>query len=145
MALLWTTVDDVKDRWIGEGSVPATDEQIARLLEDAEDTVSGEFPDLNDRIDGGEIPPTRVAKVIARMVIRHIRNPEGVRSTQSTTGPFSEHVTFGGDAPGTIYLTDEDRAELAPRGVGRAFTIDPTPASVRGTYTWLTPDTWTTP
>lgn len=137
MALLWTSIDDVKTRWLG-GDVPATDAQLATLLEDAEDTILGEFTDLDERITTG-LPIRRVRKVAARMVMRHLRNPSGVRTTQQGAGPFQESTTYGGDEPGALYLTDEDRAELGGHGSrGGAFTIDTTPPL----YSVAPPDVW---
>src|SRR5690554_2311385 len=125
--MAWATPHDVRDRWLGPGSIPASDEQLATLIGDAEDTILRAFPDIQQRIDNNDLPLPRVVKVVCRMVIRHIRNPEGVRSTQQGAGPFQVTRTFGGDEPGALYLSDQDMAELAPGRRGRAFTIDTTP------------------
>lgn len=131
MALLWTEVSDVRERWLGVTPLEATDAQISTLLEDAEDTILREFPDIEDRMTDPDnpLPARTVVKVAARMVIRHIRNPEGVRTTQETAGVFSESRTSGGTEPGAMYLTDDERNELAPVRKGKAFSIDQTPAS----------------
>ncbi|WP_036959197.1 hypothetical protein [Promicromonospora kroppenstedtii] len=128
MALIWTEPADVTDRWLGS-DIPATDEQLTRLLEDAEDTILREFPDLPERLaaDPPAVPLLRVQKVAARMVIRLLRNPEGYRQVQEGAGAFTEGRTFGGSQPGEMYLTDEDRADLGNTREGRAFTIDQTP------------------
>lgn len=137
MALTWTEPSDVRDRWLGEVALTATDAQISTLLEDAEDTVLREFPDMAERIaradgsdtsDGPATPLRRVKKVIARMVIRHLRNPEGIRQTQEGAGPFQRSLTYGGEEPGAIYLTEDDRADLGGHRSGGAFTIDTIPA-----------------
>lgn len=125
MALVYTAYADVESRWVG-GDVPATVAQVETLLEDAEDTILGEFPDLTERIEAG-LPPRRVKKVAARMVIRLLRNPEGTRSQMDVAGPFTTNKVFGGEEPGGLYMTDEDRAELGGHKVGGAFTIDTTP------------------
>lgn len=138
----WATPQDVRDRWLG-GTLDATDEQLTTLIGDAEDTILGEFPDLPDRIDAdpsvdGAIPLLRVKKVVARVVMRHVRNPSGERSRMEVSGPFTQNVMFGGDAPGSLYLTDEDRAELAGNRAsgGGAFTIDQTPTPSTAQH-WL--------
>lgn len=123
----WATPQDVRDRWLGPGSIPVSDEQLETLIGDAEDTILRVFPDIQQRIDNNDLPLDRVVKVVCRMVIRHIRNPEGIRSTQEGAGPFQKSRTFGGDEPGSMYLTTQDFDELAPGGRGRAFTIDTTP------------------
>lgn len=135
--MAWAVAQDVLDRWIG--SAPdASEAQINTLIDDVEDTILGEFPDIQQRIDDYATPPTppnpraipeaRVVKVVSRVVIRHLRNPEGRRSTQKGAGPFQEGVTFGGDEPGSLCLLDEDRDELGGSGGGqRAFTVDTMP------------------
>lgn len=137
----WAVPSDVRDRWIG-GSLDATDGQLATLIADAEDTILSEFPDLPDRIDSTDpattIPLLRVKKVVARVVMRHLRNPEGLRSTQEGAGPYQRSTTYGGNEPGSLYLTDEDRAELGGALTGAAFTIDQSPpATVTGPDGWL--------
>ena len=127
--MAWTTPQDVKDRWL-LGDFPVLDQQLAVLIGDAEDTVGSEFADIDARILAGTLPVARVQKVVARMVIRHIRNPEGIRQVSETTGPFTGSRTYGGAEPGAMYLTDEDRAELSGVKTGqRAFTIDTIPSA----------------
>jgi hypothetical protein len=125
-SLLWTTPDDVHERWLGDATLSASDATLTTLLADVEDTVVSEFPDLLDRVAAG-FPVLRVRKVIARVVIRHLQNPEGVRSTQDGAGPFQHATTYGGNEPGSLSLTDADRAELSDGVRGGAFTIDMTP------------------
>lgn len=149
MALLWTEPADVRGRWVGDDPFPfptGDDTTLGVLLEDAEDTVLREFPDLPARVyDEGDTVPTtspiplrRVKKVIARVVIRHLRNPAGQRSRMDVSGPYTQNVMFGGDEPGSMHLTDEDRAELGGTEPGQAFTIDTTPTIVPSSpSTWL--------
>lgn len=126
MALLWTSPADVRDRWISDAVLDATDVQLATLLGDVEDTILAEFPDLPDRVASG-LPLLRVRKVAARVVIRHLQNPDGVRSSEEGAGPFQHGTTYGGAEPGSLSLTDDDRAELADGVVSGAFTIDTSP------------------
>lgn len=148
MADPWTLPADVTGRWVGDNPVPADETQLAVLIADAEDTVLREFPDMQARIEraagtdtseGVKVPLVRVKKVVSRMVIRHLRNPEGTRTRMEIGGPFTENVTFGGDDPGAMYLTDEDVKDLGGGGANAAFTIDNTPAAVivSGPQGWL--------
>jgi hypothetical protein len=124
---MFATVDDVKSRWL-TGAVPATDAQLVTLIADAEDIILGEFLTIEADLMSGVVPATRVVRVVARMIHRVLRNPEGVRSTQETTGPFSGSTTYGGDNPGELYLTDDDRRDIGGRKArGRAFTISTIP------------------
>ena len=142
---MWATVDDVKTRYIG-GDLPASDAEIQVLVDDAEDIVLREIPDIVDLVASGEIPEARVRRVVAKMVIRVLRNPDGYRSTNLTSGPFSQGYTWAGDNPGELTLTDEDKDELRP-GIGgqRAFTVDmmPDTAGSEGPWRWGIDSTWT--
>lgn len=126
---LWVQIDDVKERWV-VGEIPASDAQIETKIDDAEDIVLTQFPDIQARIDSGKVRLGTVVRVVAGMVVRFFRNPEGLRATGTTTGPFSETntVTYGGDEPGELYLTDRDIQDLLGRRSGKAFTVSTVPA-----------------
>lgn len=134
----WAITTDVTGRWIG-ADVPTDLVLISQLIDDAEMLVVAEFPDMAERVVDDPSMIGRVRMVVARMVIRAMRNPSGVRQMQETTGPFSGSVTFGGDAPGALVLSDEDRDLLAGRAGGRprAFTINTTPEPVDLDPPWL--------
>ncbi|HMG44990.1 MAG TPA: hypothetical protein VK611_26895 [Acidimicrobiales bacterium] len=133
--MAYTPTSAVTDRWIGEGTVPA-DDVIATIIDDAEDTILAAIPDLQARLDDGRIPLARLQKVVARMVIRHFKNPEGYRQMQETTGPFTRGFTHGGDEPGSVFLTSAERRELLGGREGRAFQIDTVPAGAPFRRTW---------
>ncbi|WGW12748.1 Gp19/Gp15/Gp42 family protein [Saxibacter everestensis] len=125
--MAWAEPGDVKARWIGGDPLPVTDQQLTTLIEDAEDVILGEFPTMNTLVPD-TVPKNRVVRVIARMVIRVIRNPEGIRQVQETTGPYSQSETYGGDNPGELYLTDADRRDLSGRKTaGKAYTVSTVP------------------
>lgn len=125
-----TSPEDVRDRWLGDEQIP-DDAVLDVHIVDAEDTVRSAIPDLDQRITDDRIPLERLVKIVSRMVIRHLQNPLGIRQKQETTGPFTGTVTYGGDEPGTIYLTPAERRELLGRSGQRAFTVDTMPARRR--------------
>lgn len=122
---MWATTNDVADRWIGSDPMPDV-ATIGVVIDDAEDTIGREYTDVQVRIDAGTLPLARVVKVVCRMAIRHLRNPSGVRSVSQGAGSFQQSTTFGGNEPGVLALTDEDRADLSSPSVSRsrAFVID---------------------
>lgn len=123
----WATAEDVRDRWLA-GPLSVEDDKIDILVEDIEDFLTGEFKDLDDRIEDGRLSEKRLKRVIVRIAIRVLRNPSGYRQVTSGTGPFTGSATYGGDQPGEIYVTEEDRKDLIGRGKGRAipaFSIFP--------------------
>lgn len=129
----WATVEDVQNAWIGdELDVPVA--VINTWLARAERRLEREIPTLKTRLDAGteEGLAQRMADAAAEMVETKLRNPEGYRQIQETTGPMSASGTFSGDTPGGMKITDEMRRSLAPPGVtGGAFEVDllpPAPA-----------------
>lgn len=128
---MWATVQDIQDRWL-TGELPATDHQIQVLIDDAEDKILTEFPKTPDNVLAGVLREGTVKRVVARMVNRVLRNPEGYRTTQMSTGPFSESTTHGGDNPGEVYLTDDDRRDLSgERARRKAYTVSTIPQGWR--------------
>lgn len=122
----WTTPDDVIDAWIGEDA-PSDKPLIATWIGKAERQIRFRVPGIQARIDEDEVDlGENVIDVVTSMVQRVFRNPEGVRTRQTSTGPYSDSVTMGGDQPGSLWLTDEELALLAPnRSLGqRAFSVD---------------------
>lgn len=131
---MWLDSVELFNDWIGDDLPPVTDETVERWISKAERLLRREFPTLQDRIDTDDTGDLldNVKDVISAMVTRVLRNPDGRRSTQKGAGPFTESITFGGDTPGVLFLTSEERAVLADvsdAGHGRAFTI-----SMGGTY-----------
>lgn len=132
--MAWTTAKDVKDSWIGEGA-PTDDAKILSWVGKAEREIKFRVPSIQARIDAeaAEIPARtdllETAKdVVVAMVTRVFRNPEGIRQTNLTTGPYTTSKTYGGDVPGGLGLTDDELAKLQGAR-GGAFTIDLIPAT----------------
>ena len=132
----WTTPSDVAAAWIGDG-VPTDVALLQVWIDKAEREIKYRVPDILDRIaaEAAETPPrtdlVTVGKdVTIAMVTRVFRNPEGIRQENTTTGPFSESRTFGGDTPGGLSITDDEVKKLAGKR-GGAFEIDLGPSRWR--------------
>lgn len=139
---VWATIDDVLGRWIGDDA-PCDAASLEAWITDAETLILAEYPDIQDRIDDETLSLDRVRLVVARMVTRVFRNPTGTRQHQETTGPFSGSITYGGDDPGGLWLTAEERAllgVLVGSGGQQAFTISTLNLPLPGW--WTGPDTW---
>ncbi|WP_030143875.1 hypothetical protein [Mycetocola saprophilus] len=128
---MWATVEDVKRRWLLAEAIPATDDQIEGLIEEAEDTILGRFPDLPSRVPK-PIPLRRVQKITVALVIETLKNPSGTRQANTTTGPFTDSVTYGGANPGAMILTNDQIKELSGSRTGAAFTVNTIPVG----YPW---------
>ena len=124
----WTIPSDVTDAWIGEGA-PTDTVKIQSWLDKAEREIRFRVPDIMARIaaEAAEDPARtellETAKdVTVAMVVRVFRNPEGIRQTNLTTGPYTTSKTYGGDVPGGLGLTDDELAKLQGAR-GGAFSV----------------------
>lgn len=124
----WTSPADVTGAWIGEGA-PSDNAKIQGWIDRAEREIKYRVSDIQVRIDaeGAEAPPRtdllETAKdVVVAMVTRVFRNPEGIRQTNVTTGPYTASKTYGGNTPGGLGLTDDELAKLQGAR-GGAFSI----------------------
>jgi hypothetical protein len=130
----WTKATDVTDAWIGEGA-PDDTAKIESWIGRAEREIKFRVPDIQARIDAEAAEtPSRTdlqdmaVDVVVAMVTRVFRNPEGIRQTNTTTGPFTESKTYGGNTPGGLGLSDDEVAKLQGQR-GGAFTISMIPTS----------------
>lgn len=121
-----TSVEDIEARWVS-GAFAFDTDVVSSLIDDAEDLISGFLDVSTEQELLDRVPRKRVVRVVARMVTRALRNPEGYRSLSEGTGPFSTSRMFGGDNPGEVELTPADKDSLTGAGrTGVAFTVFPT-------------------
>lgn len=121
----WTNPQDVLDRWVGSGA-PVDEDLVQALINDAEAIILSEFPRIQERISSGRLPLNAVLFVVSKQVSRVLRNPEGLTYWQQTTGPFGQARNYG-SAGQDIWLTADEKAMLAPKKSGKAFSIDLAP------------------
>lgn len=126
----WTVPNDVTDSWVGENA-PTDAGRLQIWIDRAERMVRRRVPDLQARIDSeaDATPPVtdllETAKdIVVAMVTEVFKNPDGKRSTSSSTGPFGDNVTFAGDNPGKLALTSDQEDQLSGSRKGEAFTVD---------------------
>jgi hypothetical protein len=129
----WTTAAEVVAAWIGDDA-PTDLVKVDIWVGRAERLVRATIPGIADRIAADPVVEPdlldNVKDVVTSMVQRVFRNPEGVRTRQESTGPFSGSVTLGGDQPGELWLTGDEKARLSLAGSGGgAFSIDMIPTT----------------
>lgn len=142
--MAWATSEDVLDAWIGDGA-PTDLAKVDTWIGMAERLIRREVPDLHGRLDAEAelVPPVTdlldtVRDIVISMVTRVFKNPDGKRSIQSASGPLSESITFGGDNPGGLFLSDDERkALLGGRSGQRAFMVDMIPSTSPYSEYWL--------
>lgn len=127
----WASADDVIDSWIG-ADAPSDADLVRIWIDRAERLLMKKIPNLAVRIDPvlPDVPEPGLLEsavdVVSSMVQRVFRNPQGTRQRQETTGPFTESVTYGGDQPGSLWVTDDELQMLSGLSTGRhtAFSVD---------------------
>lgn len=126
----WTMPRDVINSWVG-ANVPTDEDKLQVWIDRAERLIRKRVPDLQVRLDvEAEIAPPEpdllntTKDVVVGMVTEVFKNPDGMRSLQTTTGPFTNSTTFGGDNPGKLTLSTADENMLSGVRPGEAFTVD---------------------
>lgn len=139
----WTTAAEVVAAWIGDDA-PTDLAKVDLWVGRAERLIRSRIPGIADRVaEDPVVEPDlldNVKDVVTSMVARVFRNPEGVRTRQESTGPFSGSVTLGGDQPGELWITDDEKVRLSLSGSSRgAFTIDMVPATSPFSSAYVSP------
>jgi len=142
--MAWTAAAEVVAAWIGDDA-PADTAKVDVWVGKAERLLRSKIPGLTERLAVWPVSEPdllgNVKDVVTAMVQRVFRNPEGVRQRQEGSGPFTGSVTYGGDLPGALWVTDEEIASLTLASrKRRAFTIDMIPVGSPYSNTPLTPD-----
>lgn len=142
--MAWTTAAEVVAAWIGDDA-PTDTAKVNVWVGKAERLLRAKVPGLTERL--AVLPVVEldllgnVQDVVTAMVQRVFRNPEGVRQRQEGSGPFTGSVTFGGDQPGVLWVTEAELSMLAAASSSRgAFTIDMIPAGSMFSTVDLVPD-----
>ena len=140
----WTSAVEVVAAWIGDDA-PTDLAKVDLWIGRAERLLRSRVSGLAPRVAADPLVEPdlldNVKDVVTSMVQRVFRNPEGVRTRQETTGPFSGSVTLGGDQPGELWITDDELARLSLAGSNRgAFTIDTIPVTSPYSPHYVWPD-----
>lgn len=139
--MAWTTATDVIAAWIGDDA-PDDLSKVAVWIDKAERLLRVEVPDMQGRLDGALEPDllSNIQDVVTAMVQRVFRNPEGIRQRQEGSGPFSGSVTYGGDQPGALWVTDAELKSIAGAGLSQgAFSVDLIPSSSPFSAAYVSP------
>ena len=131
--MAWTTASEVTAAWIG-GDAPSDTALVGVWVDKAERLLRAKVSGLDARVAADpEVEPDllgNVKDVVTAMVQRVFRNPEGIRTRQESTGPFGGSVTYGGDQPGSLWVTDAELSMISAAGTNRgAFTVDTIPVT----------------
>lgn len=101
----WEHVSAVRGSSVSGDELPTVD----LLLDAASALVRRRVPTIDDRLASGDLDASLVAVVVANVVVRAMRNPEGVK--QHTAGSVS--FTYDDVSSTRLTLRPEEVAQLA--------------------------------
>ena len=111
---------DIAARWR-----PLTDaEGVAALafVGAATRLIRATLPTLQQRVDAGLVDPELVDDIIISMVLRVLKNPDGIRQESESIDDFTHSWTVdSAQSTGGLYLTLDERSLLLPRQTSRLF------------------------
>jgi Phage protein Gp19/Gp15/Gp42 len=105
---VYVTVADIELEW--NQQIPAEHEAHINWLIDKAEAVLATIPGLAARILAGTVTTQQLKFVLAAMVVRVLRNPEGKRS--ETAGDYSYELASGSSGQTGMFLTAEERRLL---------------------------------
>lgn len=116
----YATTADVAARWRPLSAAEST--VAAALLADASAILRARAPSIDDRLTEATLDPALPRSVAVQMVLRVLRNPDGLVSEQID----DYGIRRADSAAGSLTVTDDELALLteAP-GSGAAFTVYP--------------------
>jgi hypothetical protein len=109
---VYAVVADVELEW--NRDVPAEAEPHVNWLIDKAEAVLDTIPGLAARITAGTTTASQLKYVVAAMVVRVLRNPEGKRS--ETAGDYSYELATGPSGESGMSLTAAERRLLGVSG-----------------------------
>lgn len=103
------TVTDLQARW--RPLTTAEQDVAGVLLDDAWAVLLTAVPDLQARLDSGALSPALVKSVVAGMVLRVLRNPDGLLT--ETVDDYT-YRRDSATSTGALYVADTELGLLAP-------------------------------
>jgi hypothetical protein len=114
----FAAIGDVEAQY---GSMTAAERSLAGwLLRAASNIIRSRRPEVDHLISTHRLSGDMVALAVTNMVLRVMRNPQGLRS--ETVGPFSRSYDTS-VAAGLLVLSADEEALLTPTGTGLAPTV----------------------
>jgi len=112
------TTSDIEERYRPLTAAETTNAQA--YLEDAWWLLTGRLPSLEANITAGTVSTGNVVRVVANMVIRVLRNPDGKSEEQIDDYRYRRDALV---SSGALTVTGDELADLTPAAVRRANSI----------------------
>lgn len=117
---VYTTVMDVEHEW-NRTVTDADSAHVVRQIDKAERMVIRAIPGLAARITAGTTTIADVRFVVASMVVRVLRNPDGKQA--ETAGDYSYQLSTAATRS-TMYLSAEEKAILRGPALPNTVQLD---------------------
>lgn len=103
------TVDKLKERYEGDLTVRFSDTYLQVKIEDAEELIAGDHPTVAGRLASGVLSQNNYQRIVAAIVFRVIRNPDGLTSESEGGVSVGRNLNV---ASGDMWITDKEIATL---------------------------------
>lgn len=112
---LFASVVDIAERWRPLSS--SEEVRADALITDASDMIRVRWPDVDDRLESGDLRIATLVRIVAGMVKRAmtVGDLTGVSQQSQSAGPFSVNATYA-NPDANLYLTKDDITLLDGRG-----------------------------
>ena len=103
-------IADIEARW---RPLSAAEQDVAQsFIDDAWAVVLSQVPGVETRMTAETLSVDLVVKVVSAMVLRILKNPDGLRQWSVDDASFTRDQAL---SAGLLYLADSERIELMPR------------------------------
>lgn len=110
---LSVTAQDIESEW--RPLTPAEAQTLAGKSTAAWTRIVALVPGIEDNIDAGLVSQDTVKSVMASMIVRVLKNPDSVRTVQSSIDDYNGSRTLDNTvSSGELYLTDFEIGLLTP-------------------------------
>ena len=103
------TISDIEARWRPLNAQQTTNAEA--YLDDAWSMLLGRRPSLESDLDEGTVSTNNVVRVLAAMVLRILRNPEGKSQEQIDDYKYTRSELT---ASGLLHVTGDELADITP-------------------------------
>jgi hypothetical protein len=118
--LAYATVEDIEARWRSLTHTETVNTQ--EWLDDAAALIRRRVAGIDTKLEDDDYART-VTAINAAMVLRVLRNPDGLRQVSLGDASYTRDTTL---SAGALYLTKDEADQLgAVSGAGKAFTVVP--------------------
>jgi Phage protein Gp19/Gp15/Gp42 len=112
------TIDDVEARF--RPLTPAEQVVAETFLDDAWWLLLGRLPNLEANLDAGTVSTENAVRVVASMVVRVLRNPDGKVEESIDDYRYRRDALV---SSGALHVTDDELADLTPGDFRRSRSV----------------------